>query len=81
MSAPAPAAKHRPPVVDGKLWKACRLLYLRDGSQIGVRSVVHVDAHHIVIVPVDSDDLVLVPKHAVDRALLDRSRFARGGES
>ena len=79
MTAPIAPPKHKPPVLDGKLWKAARVLYLRDGTEYAVGRVLHVDTHHLVIVPVGSEELVLVPKHSVDRALLHRERFAKGG--
>lgn len=70
--------KQRPVIVDGKLWKAVKSLHLRDGTAINVSKVVHVDTHHIVIVPVGSDELLLIPKHAIDRAELHRERFVKG---
>lgn len=77
MDAPVTPQKHKPPMPDGKLWKAVRVLYLRNGQEIAVSKVVHVDTHHIVIVPLAKDELLLIPKHAIDRAELHRERFVK----
>lgn len=76
-AAPAPAAKHKPPIPDGKLWKAARSITLRDGTVYAVRQVVFVDSYNVVILVDGADDLILVPKHAVNSALLHRERFVK----
>lgn len=80
MSASVPQAKHKAPIPDGVLWRAVKTLFLRDGTQLEVRRVLHVDRYDLVIMPAGADEPLLIPKHAVNSARLDRSRFARGGE-